>query len=70
MKEVGRSAMLGLKLPPREIDMLRPINPKQAKLHQDRLNLYLRILLRREELMKLECVQTFLKVDIVVMKQH
>ena len=66
VKEVGRNRVLGLKLPPRQLTGLRSHNHSRARLQEDRLNHYLRILIKRDDLLQLECVQNFLKAETVV----
>ena len=66
VKEVGRSMVLGLKLPPRQMVVLRSHNHGHGRLQEDRLNHYLRILIKRDDLLQLECVQNFLKAETIV----
>lgn len=65
VKEMGRNRVLGLKLPPSQLIILHSHNHSRMRLQEDRLNHYLRILIKRDDLLQLECVQNFLKAETV-----
>lgn len=65
IKERGRGSVMGLKLPPKQIDLLRSINKKLLDSRIQGLNRYLRILVKRPDLLEMRCVQNFLKSDTI-----
>ncbi|KNB46661.1 hypothetical protein JH06_2347 [Blastocystis sp. subtype 4] len=65
IKERGRGVVIGLKLPPKHIDVLRNINKRLFDSRIQGLNRYLRILVKRPDLLEMDCVQNFLKSDPV-----
>lgn len=57
--------MKGMKLPPKQVEMLKRFNKKMKDTRIEGLNTYLRILLASPDLLELDCVQSFLKADYI-----